>query len=70
MTTARCITCTRLRLKGVPTAKLGFGRCASKPAWELVSVAWTRACDMHVAADGPTQQARRDWARTALGMST
>lgn len=63
----RCLTCMSLRLKGVDTARNGFGGCKFKPAHERVSVLYERPCNKFAESDRDIAARRFEWARTALG---
>lgn len=63
----RCLTCMSLRMKGVPTARNGFGGCKFKPAHQTVSVLYERECKLFSATDADIAEKRVEWARTALG---
>lgn len=63
----RCLTCMSLRLKGVDTARNGFGGCKFKPPHERVAVLYERQCATFAESDRDIADKRVQWARKALG---
>lgn len=64
----RCLTCTRLRLRGDPLARNGFGGCLHAASHRKVSVLYERECKTYSPAEQEVQAKRIEWAGRALGV--